>query len=128
MARYDDGFLRAALIGYESEKGKIQAAIAEIRAQLGRRGPGRPKASVDGEGRIAPKRSTMTASGRRRIPAAQRKRWAAASKAKAAPPKPKRKLSAAGRKAIIDAVKKRWAAIRAAKTKVAKKPKARKAA
>ena len=49
-------------------------------------------------------------------------------KAKAAPPKPKRKLSAAGRKAIIDAVKKRWAAIRAAKTKVAKKTKARKAA
>ena len=25
MARYDDGFLRAVLIGYESEKAKIQA-------------------------------------------------------------------------------------------------------
>ena len=128
MARYDDGFLRAALIGYENEKARIQAAIAEIQAQLGRRGPGRPKASVDGEGAIAPKRRTMTASGRRRIAAAQRKRWAAVRKAKAAAPKPKRKLSAAGRKAIIDAVKKRWAAVRATKTKVVKKPKARKAA
>ena len=50
MTKYDDGFLRALLIGYKSEKAKIQAAIAEIQAQLGRRGPGRPKASVDGEG------------------------------------------------------------------------------
>jgi hypothetical protein len=130
MARYDDGFLRAALIGYESEKGKIQAAIAEIRAQLGRRGPGRPKASVDAEGTIAPKRRAMTASGRSRIAAAQRKRWAAVRavrKAKAAPPKPKRKLSAAGRKAIIEATKKRWAAVRAAKVKAVRKPKAIKA-
>jgi len=66
MARYDDGFLRAALIGYEGEQAKIQAAIAEIQAQLGRRGPGRPKASVDGEGTIAPKRRAMTASGRQK--------------------------------------------------------------
>ena len=127
MARYDDGFLRAALLGYESEKFKIQAAIAEIQSQLGHRGPVRPKAAVDGHGPTAPKRRTMSASARRRIAAAQRKRWAAVRKAKAVPPKPKRKLSAAGRKAIIDAVKKRWAAIRAAKKKVATKPKARKA-
>ena len=70
----------------------------------------------------------MSASARRRIAEAQRKRWAAVRKAKAAPTKPKHKLSAAGRKAIIDATKKRWAAIRAAKAKAARKPKARKTA
>ena len=128
MARYDDGFLRAVLIGYESEKAKIQAAITEIRAQLGHRGPGRPKAAGAGQRPTVPKRRTMSASARRRIAEAHRKRWAAVRKAKAAPTKPKRKLSAAGRKAIIDATKRRWAAIRAAKAKAARKPKARKTA
>ena len=128
MARYDEGFLRAALIGYESEKAKIQAAITEIQAQLGHRGPGRPKAAADGEGPTAPgdagpKRRTMSASARKRIAAAQRKRWAELKSAKAAPPKPKRKLSAAGRRAIIAATKKRWAAVRAAKGKAAGKGK-----
>ena len=118
MARYkltDDGFLRAALIGYESEKAKIEAAITEIQAQLGHRGPGRAKAAPDHQGHTAPKRRTMSESGRRRIAAAQRKRWAALKTAKAEPPKSKRKLSAAGRRAIIAATKKRWAAIRKAK-------------
>jgi hypothetical protein len=119
MAKYDEGFLRAALIGYESEKAKIQAAITEIHVQLGHRGPGRPKATADGAGQAAPgdapKRRTMSASARRRIAAAQRKRWAVLKKAEAAPPKAKRKLSAAGRRAIIAATKKRWAAVRAAK-------------
>src|SRR5713226_3949212 len=113
MAIYDEGFLRAALIGYESEKAKIEAAITEIQAQLGHRGLGRPKATPDGEGHTAPKRRTMSASARRRIAAAQRKRWAALKNAQAAPPKHKRKLSAAGRRAIIEATKRRWAAIRA---------------
>ena len=128
MARYDEDLLRAALIGYETEKAKIQAAIAEIQAQLGHRGPGRPKAAADGEGHTVPKRRTMSASARRRIAAAQRKRWAALKNAKAAPPRPKRKLSAAGRRAIIEATKKRWAAVRAAKAKAGGKPKASKAA
>jgi len=128
MSKYDEGFLRAALIGYESEKAKIQAAITEIQAQLGHRGPGRPRAAIDGDGPTAPKRRTLSASARKRIAAAQRKRWAALKSAKVAPPKPKRKLSAAGRKAIIAATKKRWAAVRAAKAKAAGKPKASKAA
>jgi hypothetical protein len=106
MARYDEGFLRALLIGYTSEKAKIQAAIAEIQSQLNHRGPGRPRT-------------------RRRIAAAQRKRWAAVREAKAAPPEARRKLSAAGRKAIIDAMKKRWTAIRVAKAKAARKPKSK---
>ena len=66
---------------------------------------------------------TLSASARKRIAAAQRKRWAAVraqgkgvATAKAAGPK-KRKLSAAGRKAIIAATKKRWAAVRKAAAK-----------
>jgi hypothetical protein len=128
MARYDKDFLRAALIGYQSEKAKIQVAITEIQAQLGHLGPGRSKAPADGAGHPAPTRRPLSASARRRIAAAQRKRWAALKSAKATPPKPKRKLSAAGRRAIIEATKKRWAAIRAAKTKAAATPKASKAA
>ena len=121
MASYDEGFLRAALAGYESEKARIEGTIAQIRAQLGQRGPGRPKATSNGVApSIAPKR-TMSASARRRIAAAQRKRWAAMkqTKTETAQPKSKRKLSAAGRRAIIAATKKRWAKVRAAKAKKA---------
>ncbi|HYM05144.1 MAG TPA: hypothetical protein VEU11_01160 [Terriglobales bacterium] len=112
-----------ALVGYEAEIGKINAAIREIQAQLGHRGPGRPRAATDG---TAPKKRTLSAAARRRIAAAQRKRWAALKKsqargksAKAAAPK-KHKISAAGRKAIIAATRKRWAAYRKAAAKKAK--------
>jgi hypothetical protein len=110
-----------ALVGYESEIARINAAIREIQAQLGHRGPGRPKAATDG---TAPKKRTLSAAARRRIAAAQRKRWAAVKKsqartAKTATPK-KRKLSAAGRRAIIAATKKRWAAVRKAAAKKTK--------
>ena len=66
----------------------------------------------------------MSVAARRRIAAAQRKRWAAVrksqsqGKAEAAPKK--RKLSAAGRRAIIAATKKRWAAVRKAAAKKGK--------
>jgi len=99
-----------ALIGYEREKAKIEATISEIRARLGRRGPGRPKAAPGTIGQADPRRRALSASARRRIAVAQRKRWAAIKGAKAAPARPKRRLSAAGRKAIIEATKKRWAA------------------
>ncbi len=128
MAGYDEGFLRAALLGYESEKARIEGVIAQSQAQLGHRGPGRPKALTDGTQLSAPKGRTMSASARRRIAAAQRKRWAALKQAKTQQEKPKqkRRLSAAGRKVIIEATKKRWAAIRAAKAKAG--PKAKKLA
>ena len=35
MARCNNGLLRDALIGYESEKVRVQAAIMKIQAQLG---------------------------------------------------------------------------------------------
>ena len=115
QAGIDKDLLAMALVGYEAAKAKISATIAEIQAKLGHRGPGRPRVATDG---AAPKKHTMSASGRERVAAAQRKRWAAVRKqgksaAKPSAPK-KRKLSAAGRKAIIAATRKRWAAYRKA--------------
>jgi hypothetical protein len=106
--------LAMALLGYETQRTWINAAIADIQAQLGHRGPGRPTVTTDA---AAPAKRTMSAAGRRRIAAAQRKRWAAAKKsqaksaAKGAAPK-KRKMSAAARKRIGDAARKRWVAFR----------------
>jgi hypothetical protein len=60
-----------ALIGYEGERQKIEAAMAAIRKQV----DGHAAApAVDGAGR--PKRG-MSAAAKRRIAAAQRKRWTA---------------------------------------------------
>src|SRR5690242_6144578 len=113
MARADNDLLAMALVGYEAEKSKIEATIREIQTQLGHRGPGRPTVTADGA--VAPAKRVLSASARRKIAAAQRKRWAEVKKgqAQAAAPK-KRKLSAAGRRAIIAATKKRWAAVRKA--------------
>ena len=117
MARADNDLLAMALVGYEAQKAKIDAAISGIQAQLGHRGPGRPKAATDA---AAPPKRVLSASARQRIAAAQRKRWAAVRQAKAEPAKPKRKLSAAGRRAIIEATRKRWAAVRKAAAKKTK--------
>jgi hypothetical protein len=112
MARYpraDLSFLEMAIIGYEAEKQRIAAAIADIQAKLG--------TGSSASAQSTPKKHTMSAAARKRIAAAQRARWAAVKKAKAEPEKPKRKLSAAGRKAIIEATRKRWAAVRKAAAK-----------
>src|SRR5258706_11204739 len=119
MARHagrDRDLLAMALIGYEAQKAKIDEAIRGIQAKLGHRGPGRPKAAADG---AAPAKRTLSVAARRKIAAAQRKRWAAIREGKGVTPK-KRKLSAAGRRAIIAATKKRWAAVRKAAAKKAK--------
>jgi hypothetical protein len=122
QAGTDQDLLAMALVGYEAQKAKIDAAIRGIQAQLGHGGPGRPKAATDG---AAPAKKVLSVAARKRIAAAQRKRWAAVRKsqaqgkgaaAKAAAPK-KRKLSAAGRRAIIEATRKRWAAVRKAAAK-----------
>jgi hypothetical protein len=115
----DNSILEMAVVGYQREVGRISAKIADIKAQLGKRGPGRPKAApatVTRTDQAAPaKRGTMSKAGRVRVAAAQRARWAAQKQQGAAPAKPKkRKLSAAGLKAIREATKKRWAAYRKA--------------
>ena len=113
QAGTDQDLLAMALIGYEAQKAKITEAIRDIQAKLGQRGPGRPpRVETDG---AAPAKRTLSVAARRRIGAAQRKRWAALKKSEAGVPAPKkRKLSAAGRRAIIAATKKRWAAVRKA--------------
>ena len=123
----DNTLLEMAIVGYQSELDKISARIADIKAQLGQSGPGRPKSTATAvatatDQATPKKRSTMSAAGRARIAAAQRARWAAQKKQQAQPAKPaepakpkKRKLSASGLKAIREATKKRWAAYHKAK-------------
>jgi|SRR5215469_2484228 len=107
--------IAAAVDGFEEQKKRIDAQIAELRQMLsggsGRDGP---------ESSPAAKPRRMSAGARARIAAAQRKRWAAkragaGPESTSAPIRKKRKLSAAGRKAIIEATKRRWAAVRAAR-------------
>lgn len=115
----EPSLLTAALNGLEYERARLDAVISEIKGELGQRERPSQAASVAAE-QAAPKRGGMSAAGKRRIAAAQRKRWAAlkasqAEPAKAAPKKAKRKMSRAGRAAIIAATKKRWAAYRKAR-------------
>ena len=113
--------LSAAIVGFEQQKKRLDAEIAELRQMLN-------PVSTNGAAPQAtrPKRK-MSAGARRRIAAAQKKRWAevrhkagTTTKPSPAPATKKRKLSAAGRKAIIEATKKRWAAVRAAAKKSAR--------
>src|ERR1035437_5985732 len=119
--------ITAAIEGFESQKRRIDAQIAELRAMLD--GGTKPTPAATPEVSRG-KRRKMSAAARKRIGDAQRRRWAA-SKGEAEPPaktataKPKRKMSAAGKKAISEATKKSWAAFHA--TKQAKKPALKKA-
>jgi len=115
--------ITAAVEGFEQQKLRIDAQIAELRAMLTGT-PTEPAATPESP---KGKRRKMSAAARKRIGDAQRKRWAESKKesvpsSPVAPeaPKPKRKLSAAGKAAIVAALKKRWAAKRAAAEKAAK--------
>ena len=102
--------ITAAILGFETQKHKLDTQIAELRALLS---PADSTAAVEPAKRPLRK---LSDAGRRAIAEAQRKRWAAAkgeTKA-AAPKKAKRKLSAAGKAAIVAALKRRWAAKKAA--------------
>lgn len=72
--------LQAALEGLELRRSRVDEQIAQLRARLGKRGPGRP-----------PKAEKMVA------------------KAPKKPDKKKRTISAAARKKMAAAAKKRWA-------------------
>lgn len=76
----DSVTLEAALIGYEAQRSTIEAKIAEIRRQL------RARAPTEAAGikpKIPREKRTMSAATRKRIAAAQRKRWAAYRKSNA---------------------------------------------
>jgi hypothetical protein len=106
----------AAIEGFEAQKLRIDAQIAELRAMLNG-GPVAP-ATEPKAGKVKRKMSPATL---RRMSEDQQRRWAKAKAEPAAPfegvskaAKPKRKLSAAGKVGIVAALKKRWAAKRAA--------------
>ena len=69
--------LAMALVGYEMEKKKIDERIREIRAQLAG-GALRKEPSIAGD---TPKRRKLSTAARKRIAAAQKKRWAEHRKA-----------------------------------------------
>jgi G:T/U-mismatch repair DNA glycosylase len=119
--KFDNEMLAAAIEGFEAQKKRIDAQIAEIR-QLLTGGSAEPAATPEPGG----KRRKVSAAGRKRMAEAQRKRWAAKKQSGATPEgskpaaqKPKRKMSAAGRKRISEATKRRWALVRAAASKAA---------
>lgn len=113
----------AAIDGFESQKTRIDAQIAELRAML----PGGPGVAATRPEAPARKRKIISAAARRRMALGQKARWAKlkgeSEPAPATPgaTKPKRKLSASGRAAIVAALKKRWAAKKAEKPVGAKK-------
>ncbi len=73
----DPSLLRAALIGYEKQLAEIEMAMAELRRKL--------KVAPAGAREVEKEpRGGMSEAARRRIAAAQRKRWAAYRKSKAA--------------------------------------------
>jgi hypothetical protein len=114
--KVDNTILEMAIVGYQNQLEKLSAKIAAIKAQLGQRGPGRPKATATGTDHAGPKkRRTISKAGRARIAAAQRARWAAQKQQQAQPVRAKKRtISAAGLRAIREATKKRWAAYRKA--------------
>src|ERR1035441_3992576 len=111
--------LNAAIVGFEQQKLRIDAQIAELRQML----TGTPTAAAAAPGGPKGKRRKMSAAVRKRMGDAQRERRHASKKeseplspvAPVAPDaeKPKRKLSAAGKKAIAEASRRRWARVRA---------------
>jgi hypothetical protein len=125
----------AAITGFESQKTRIDAEIATLRAML--EGGTKPTATATPETAMI-KRRKFSAAARRRMKEAQQRRWAKIkgeseppAPAAAEPSKPKRKLSKEGRAAIVAALKKRWREKKvAAKTKpaLAKKAAVKKAA
>ena len=111
--------ITAAIEGFQTQRARIDAQIADLRALL----DGRGTVPVTTAQPLTRRRRKMSAAARKLIGDAQRKRWALSKRQSDSSlklvspgrPKRKRKLSAAGRKAIVAATKKRWAAIRAAK-------------
>ncbi len=75
----DNGFLQAALEGLLLQKQRIEAQIAEVRSLLGRHRVSNSKAaSASGGTKLATARGRrpLSEAARKRIAAAQKKRWA----------------------------------------------------
>lgn len=118
LPRLTTEIINAAIDGFEAQKTRIDAQIADLRALL----PGGPTETADAvttEPAPQRKRRKFWPDAIRRMREAQQRRWAKVrgeSEAPALVPvtapasaKAKSKLSAAGRAAIVAALKKRWA-------------------
>ena len=71
----DTETLQAALIGYQSEQERIESAIADLQARLKGVKPPSSSAGVPAADMAKPRRK-LSAAAKKRIAAAQRKRWA----------------------------------------------------
>ena len=126
MPSLTKAIIEAAIDGFETQKQRIDAQIAELRAML----DGRPSAPV-----TEPKaRRKLSREALQRMREGQQRRWAKVRGESTIPSedatrasKPKRKLSAVGKAAIVAALKKRWAAKKAASTAIPVVPMAKKA-
>jgi hypothetical protein len=103
-ARLTPAIIAAAIEGFEAQKIRIDAQIAELRAFLA---GGAAETDATPEPSKQSRRK-MSAAARKRMGEAQRKRWAESKKTiepsvPEVAPKPKRKLSEAGRAAIVAA-------------------------
>lgn len=77
----DQAILEAALIGYQHQLSQIQEKMADLRRQLG--GKASAGVSVGGGAAVPGRKREMSAAARKRIAAAQKKRWAEYHKLKA---------------------------------------------
>jgi hypothetical protein len=75
----DAATLQAALVGYQHQRDEIDGKITELRKRIGGRGNGQVTVGTPD---MVPQKRKMSAAARKRIVAAQRKRWAAFRKAK----------------------------------------------
>jgi hypothetical protein len=73
--KFDNSILSAALVGYQAQLEEVNRKIKGLRARLG--GARAPAAS---HGEKPRRKHLISAEGRARIAAAQRKRWAAMKK------------------------------------------------
>src|ERR1019366_9533657 len=121
--------LRAALAGFQLDKQRIDAQIAEVQAMLGGSGSPKTPTATSEETPRKGRRKKRSAAVRKRMAEAQKARWAKI-KGKSEPvspepatpeaPKVKRHISPEGMKRMIAATKKRWRLQKAA-AKAAKK-------
>ena len=72
MKTNDHALLEAALIGYQHQAEQIAEKMADIRRQLG----GKPPTAAPKAPGAPGKKRQMSAAARKRIAAAQKKRWA----------------------------------------------------
>jgi DNA-directed RNA polymerase subunit M/transcription elongation factor TFIIS len=128
------GVFQMALVGFEMQRNRIDAAISEIEAQLGIGGTRHFTATAtDSSEPKTTGRKRFSIAARKRMAAAQKKRWAELKAKKAEAAKPKSKPAAKRNKVAVTAPsKQRHVQVKAAKkiaTKVVKaaaKPKPRK--